>query len=112
REQDQRIFLKALLTKMMSPGVILNPFAVLPAASGAASDLTVDQGTSLYQLTEAARALRSPLTTTVPIASANYPTSVGDAVLWNSGQAKQLFTDLQNGQPVPASLITGSKNGA
>jgi len=112
REQDQRIFLKALLTKMMSPGVILNPFAVLPAASGAASDLTVDQGTSLYQLAEAARALRSPLTTTVPIASANYPTSVGDAVLWNSAQAKQLFTDLQNGQPVPASLITGSKNGA
>ncbi len=112
REQDQRIFLKALLTKMMSPGVILNPFAVLPAASGAAGDLTVDQGTSLFQLTEAARALRSPLTTTVPIASANYPTWAGDAVLWNGTQAKELFTDLQNGQPVPASLITGSKNGA
>ena len=112
REQDQRIFLKALLTKMMSPGVILNPFAVLPAASGAAGDLTVDQGTSLFQLTEAARALRSPLTTTVPIASSNYPTWAGDAVLWNRAQAKQLFTDLQNGQPVPASLITGSKNGA
>ena len=112
REQDQRIFMKALLTKMMSPGVLLNPFAVLPAASDAAANLTVDQGTSLYQLDQAARALRRPLTTTVPIASANYPTAVGDAVLWNSTQAKELFTALQDGQPVPASLITGSQNGA
>jgi LCP family protein required for cell wall assembly len=112
REQDQRVFMKALLTKMMSPGVVLNPFAVLPAASDAAGNLSVDQGTSLYQLAEAAMALRNPLTTTVPIASANYPTSAGDSVLWNSAQAKELFTDLQNGQPVPASLITGSQNGA
>jgi LCP family protein required for cell wall assembly len=112
REQDQRIFMKALLTKMMSPGVILNPFAVLPAASDAAGNLTVDQGTSLYQLAKAAMALRSPLTTTVPIASANYVTWAGDSVLWNSAQAKELFTDLQDGQPVPASLITGSQNGA
>jgi LCP family protein required for cell wall assembly len=112
REQDQRIFLKALLTKMTSLGVVLNPFAVLPAASGAVSNLTVDQGTGLYQLAEAARAMRDPLTTTVPIASANYETSAGDSVLWNSSQAKELFTDLQDGQPVPASLITGSQNGA
>jgi|HubBroStandDraft_3_1064219.scaffolds.fasta_scaffold42351_1 LCP family protein required for cell wall assembly len=112
REQDQRIFLKALLAKMTSPGVMLDPFAVLPAASGAASNLTVDQGTSLYQLVKAAMALRSTLTTTVPIANANYSTWAGDAVLWNSAQAKELFTALQNGQPVPASLITGSQNGA
>jgi LCP family protein required for cell wall assembly len=112
REQDQRLFLKALLTKMTSPGVMLNPFAALPAASGAASNLTVDQGTSLYQLVQAAMALRSPLTTTVPIANSNYLTSAGDAVLWDSTQAHELFSDLQNGQPVPKSLITGSKLGS
>jgi hypothetical protein len=59
----------------------------------------------------AARALRSPLTTTVPIANANYFTAAGDAVLWDHAQATQLFTDLQNGQPVPANLISGSKLG-
>jgi LCP family protein required for cell wall assembly len=111
REQDQRLFLSALLKKMTSAGVILNPFASLPAASGVASNLTVDQATQLYQLLSAARALRNPLTTTVPIANSNYPTSVGDAVLWNSSQATQLFAALQNGQPVPANLITGSTLG-
>jgi LCP family protein required for cell wall assembly len=111
REQDQRLFLSALLKKMTSTGVILNPFASLPAASGVASNLTVDQATQLYQLLSAGRALRDPLTTTVPIANANYPTAVGDAVLWNSAEAKQLFTALQDGQPVPANLITGSTLG-
>jgi LCP family protein required for cell wall assembly len=112
REQDQRIFLKALLSKMTSTGVMLNPFESLPAASGAIGNLTVDQSTSLYTLYKVAMAMRNPLTTTVPIATANYSTWAGDAVLWNSSQAKQLFTDLQNGQPVPTSLITGSQNGA
>jgi LCP family protein required for cell wall assembly len=111
REQDQRLFLKALLTKMTSTGVLLNPFAVLPAASGAVANLTVDNGTSLYQLYQAAMALKSTQTTTVPIANSNYVTSAGDAVLWNRAQALQLFRDLQNGQPVPKSLITGSKLG-
>jgi LCP family protein required for cell wall assembly len=111
REQDQRIFLAALLKKMTSLGVILNPFAALPAASGVVDTLTVDQGTSLYQLIGVARAMRSPLTTTVPLATANYLTPAGDAVLWNSSQAKELFNDLQTGQSVPSSLITGSYQG-
>ena len=111
REQDQRIFLKALLSKMTSPGVILNPFAALPAASGAVSTLTVDKGTSLYQLFRVAEAMRNPQTTTVPIANSNFPTPAGDAVEWNSSQAKRLFNDLQTGQAVPKKLITGSHQG-
>jgi LCP family protein required for cell wall assembly len=110
REQDQRLFLKALLTKMTSAGTLLNPFASIPAASGSASSLTVDQGTSLYQLVHAAFALRSPETTTVPLASLDYQTSNdGVAVLWNQTEALQLFNDLKTDTPVPASLITGSK---
>jgi LCP family protein required for cell wall assembly len=110
RVQDQRLFMRALLTKMTSPGVILNPFAAIPAASGAADTLTVDQGTSLYQLVEVAFALRHPETTTVPIANSNYLTpNAGDAVQWNSVEATQLFNDLKNDQPVPRSLITGSR---
>jgi len=109
REQDQRIFLAALLKKMTSTGVILNPFASLPAASGAASNMTVDQATQLYQLWFAARALRNPLTTTVPNSSGGYISGVGDILRWNHTQASQLFTALQDGQPVPANLISGSK---
>jgi LCP family protein required for cell wall assembly len=112
RIEDQRAFLKALLSKATSPGVYLNPFTAVPFASASASSLSVDQGTHLYNLISAAMALRNPQTGTVPIANANYLTAnAGDAVLWNQGQAQQLFNALKNDQTVPAGLLTGTKVG-
>jgi LCP family protein required for cell wall assembly len=109
REQDQRLFLKALLSKMTSLGVLLNPFALIPAADGAAATLTVDSGTSLRNLASAAFALRNPLTTTVPIANSNFVTSNGqDAVEWDRTRALALFHALNDGSPIPAGLVTGS----
>jgi LCP family protein required for cell wall assembly len=109
REQNQRVFIKALLSKLTSAGTLLNPFAVVPAAFGSTSALTVDEGTHLYQLISVAFALRQPQTTTVPIGNANYPTSNGDAVLWDKAQATQLFDDLNSDHKVPKSLLTGSR---
>ena len=112
RIADQRAFLKALLDKATSPGVYLNPFVALPFGSAAASSLSVDQGTQLYDLIEVARALRNPQTGTVPVADANYVTSnAGDALLWNSSEALQLFNALKNDQPVPADLLSGTTVG-
>jgi LCP family protein required for cell wall assembly len=108
RVQDQRLFLKALLGKLTSAGVLLNPFAIIPAASGAAGTLTVDSGTSLYQLAEVAFALSHPETTTVPIANSSFFVDGQDAVQWNTQAAHELFTDLNQGNPVPRSLISGS----
>jgi LCP family protein required for cell wall assembly len=109
RVQDQRLFMKALLTKLTSTGTLLNPFDSIPAATGVAGTLTVDQGTQLYQLIQAAFAMRSPETTTVPIGNPNYVTSnAGDAVQWDQAQAKQLFSDLGSDQAVPKSLLSGS----
>jgi LCP family protein required for cell wall assembly len=110
REQDQRVFIKALLTKMTSTGTLINPFAALPAANGAASSLTVDKGTQLYQLIQVAFALRHPETTTVPIGSTPL-LAVGDVVIWDKAQALRLFDAMKNDQPVPKSLLTGSKVG-
>ncbi len=112
RIADQRAFLKALLDKATSPGVYLNPFVALPFGSAAASSLSVDQDTQLYDLIEVARALRNPQTGTVPVADANYITSnAGDALLWNRGEALQLFNALKNDQPVPADLLSGTTVG-
>ena len=112
REQDQRAFLKALLSKATSPSVYLNPFVALPFGSSAASSLSIDQGTHLYNLISVALALRNPQTGTVPIANANYPTAnAGDAVLWNQSEAQQLFTALKNNQQVPANLLSGTQVG-
>jgi LCP family protein required for cell wall assembly len=112
RIEDQRAFLKALLDKATSPGVYLNPFVALPFGSAAASSISVDRGTHLYDLFEAALALRNPQTGTVPVADANYETAnAGDAVLWDRSKALQLFNDLKNNQPVPADLLTGTTVG-
>jgi LCP family protein required for cell wall assembly len=112
RIQDQRAFLKALLNKATSPGVYLNPFVALPFASTAAGSISVDKGTNLYDLTQAARALRNPLTGTVPISDPSYFTSnAGEAVLWNHPQAVALFNALQKDKPVPSGLLGGTKVG-
>jgi LCP family protein required for cell wall assembly len=112
REQDQRAFLKALLSKATSPSVYLNPFVALPFGSTAASSISIDQGTHLYNLISVALALRNPQTGTVPIANANYDTAnAGDAVLWNQSEALQLFTALKNNQQVPANLLSGTQVG-
>jgi LCP family protein required for cell wall assembly len=109
REQDQRLFLKALLSKMTSTGTLINPFATVPAATGTVNSLTVDQSTSLDDLLHAAFALRNPETTTVPLASLDYQTpNDGVAVLWDRTQALQLFNDLATDTPLPPSLVTGS----
>jgi LCP family protein required for cell wall assembly len=108
REQDQRILIKGILSKMTSPGTLANPFAVVPAANGAASSLTIDQGTGLTQLISVAFALRNPVTTTVPIANANLSTAAGSAVQWNRTEALQFFHDLAHDQALPKDLVTGS----
>ncbi len=110
REQNQRVFIKALLTKMTSVGTLANPFTAFSAANGAASSLTVDKGTQLYQLVQVAFALRHAKTTTVPIGGSE-TLAVGDVLVWNHTQALRMFNAMKNGQPVPKSLITGSKVG-
>jgi LCP family protein required for cell wall assembly len=111
RIQDQRAFLSALLNKATSPGVYLDPFTVLPFGSTAASSMSVDQGTSLLDLVNAASALRDPQTGTVPIADNNYYTSAGDSVLWDKIKATELFNALKNGSAIPKGLLSGTTIG-
>jgi LCP family protein required for cell wall assembly len=107
REQDQRQLLKSLLSKMTSFGTLVNPFAVIPAASGAASSLTVDQGAQLNQLVSVAFALRDPVTTMVPFGGYGSE-SVGSVVLWNTAAAKQFFGDLAHDRALPHDLISST----
>ena len=81
----------------------------IPAAFGTAGAVTVDSGTHLYQLIQVAVALRNPQTTPVPIANANYPTAVGDAVQLDTARAHELFRDLAKDHAVPKDLLSGSK---
>jgi len=108
RVQNQRVFLRALLRKLTSAGVIANPFSGLPAASGVAGTLTVDQGTHLFQLLKVAFALRNPITTTVPIAGNIVTPSNESALQWNRDAALKLFHEIRSDQRISKNLITGS----
>ncbi len=108
RVQNQRVFLRALLRKLTSAGVIANPFSGLPAASGVAGTLTVDQGTHLFQLLRVAFALRNPITTTVPIAGNIVTPSNESALQWNRDAALKLFHEIRSDQRISKNLITGS----
>jgi LCP family protein required for cell wall assembly len=111
RVQDQRAFLRALLSKATSPGVYLNPFTAFPFASTAAGSISVDKGTGLYDLMQVAFALRNPQTGTVPIANPALPTNAGEAVEWDQAQAQALFAALKANKAVPKGLLTGTKLG-
>ena len=105
REQDQRLLLSSLLSRMTSAHTLINPFASISAARGAASALTVDSSTQLYELLSVAFALRNPLSTSVPFGGFEN-TNVGSVVLWDPQQARQMFSDLATDRAVPKSLIS------
>jgi hypothetical protein len=73
--------------------------------------MSVDTGTSLLDLANAASALRDPETGTVPVANSNYYTNAGDSVLWNKAQATELFRALKNDSAIPKGLLGGTSVG-
>ena len=104
RTEHQRQFVGALAGKIMSPGVMLNPFRSIPAIIDLPKALTVDHDDGLWDLVTLARHVRhfSNVTSTiVPIGGSD-----GSDLLWDPAKAQELFHDLNHDQTVPAELIT------
>jgi LCP family protein required for cell wall assembly len=113
RVQHQRQFLSALLSKVASPGTLVNPFKSIPLGYDAVDALTVDKGTHIWDLLSLGTALRDAggtkgYTLTVPISGFANEGAVGSVVLWNRAEALQLFAALKNDQPLPAALVPKS----
>ena len=105
RMANQRAFMSALLSRALSPGVLLNPLRWYPMATAAAGAVTVDEGGHIWDLARLGWALRgNPTTTTVPIAE--YTSSdVGSIVVWDSEAAGRLFGALAADTAVPADVL-------
>jgi LCP family protein required for cell wall assembly len=113
RVQNQRKFLAALTHKATSPGVLLNPFRIIPFVLRSTSDFSVDRDDHLYNLAGFAWAMRGltkgdGLTTTVPIGGNGYSPSAGAYITWDTTKSSALFRALREDQPVPKSLRSGS----
>jgi hypothetical protein len=99
RTEHQRQFVGALAGKIMSPGVLLNPFRSIPAILDLPGALTVDHGAGLWDLITLARHVRhfsNVISTAVPIGGSN-----GSDLLWDPTKAPQLFHDLNHDQTIP-----------
>jgi LCP family protein required for cell wall assembly len=104
RTEHQRQFIGALAGKVMSPGVLLNPFRSIPTILDLPKALTIDHSDGLWDLLTLARHVRhfSNLTSTaVPIGG-----SSGSDLLWDPTKAQELFHDLSHDQTIPPNLIT------
>jgi LCP family protein required for cell wall assembly len=103
RISDQQQLLSSMLSEVITAGTLANPVKLARFLSSAVSAVKVDEGMNVDSLASQMRGIRpSDVTfTTVPLANLNYLTPTGqDAVLWNAGQARALFAQLKNDQPV------------
>jgi len=100
RVDHQRQLLAAITKKAISP-VTLLPWRYYGLLGAGAKSVSIGKDTSLREMIGFARGMRAVssgkgVTTTVPIANANYSTSAGSAVLWDHNAALAFFSKLKD----------------
>lgn len=101
RVERQRAFISALLKKVTSPTTLLNPFRVVPLATGLSSAITVDDGSHVWNLAFFGLAMRGVgdggVTTTVPVRDG--------VVNWDRERALALFNALAADETPPENAL-------
>lgn len=91
----QREFLGALLDRVTSPAVLVNPFRLVPLLWTAPTMFVVGDGDHIWHLIRIPLAMRSGLDTeTIPLGGFQ-DTEVGNVVLWDDAAAEELFASLR-----------------
>lgn len=105
RVVDQRQFMSALLRRVGSPAVWLNPWRWYSVPHATADALTVDAGDHVWDLARLGWSLHASTTTmTVPIGQLTGSDS-GSVVVWDHGAAGRLFDALAADAPVPPGIL-------
>lgn len=95
RVQRQREFLSALMSKVVSPSTLLNPFKLGPLVWTAPTLFVVGRGDHIWNLARIPLALRGGMdTVTIPVAEF-MDTEVGNVVVWDDAAAEALFASLR-----------------
>jgi len=100
RVERQQDFLSAIFGRTASPGVLLNPFRLVPLGNASTEALTIDEKDGPVDLLRFALAMRAVsgeggVKTTVPVADPNFSTPAGSAVRWDRDEARALFNSLR-----------------
>jgi LCP family protein required for cell wall assembly len=106
---NQRQFMSALMHRAASPVVWANPLRWYPMTHAASGSITVDDGAHMWDLVRLAWSLHGNVTTTtVPIGEFTGSDS-GSVVVWNSDEAKRLFSALASDDTVPADVLEANQ---
>jgi LCP family protein required for cell wall assembly len=100
RVERQRAFISALLDKATSPSTLVNPFRIVPLATGLSSSIAVDQSTHVWHLAQlglAMRGLSEGISTTVPVRDG--------VVNWDRTRATALFDALAADERPPENAL-------
>jgi LCP family protein required for cell wall assembly len=101
----QQQFLSALIGRLTSPGVLLNPLRSVPLAFDGADAIAVNRSDHVYHLVRFPFAMRAVsngkgVATTVPVATTQSVPGAGSVVIWDRPRALALFDALRQDQPV------------
>lgn len=106
RMANQRRFMSALLHRVSSPAVWLNPWRWYSVPHAAAGALTVDTDDHVWDLARLGWALRgSASTLTVPVGDFS-SSNAGSVVVWDHDAASRLFEALASDAPVPPAVLS------
>ena len=95
RVMRQREFLGALLDRVTSPAVLVNPFRLVPLMWTAPTMFVVGTGDHIWHLARIPLAMSSGLNAvTIPLGGFQ-DTEVGNVVLWDDAAAEELFASLR-----------------
>jgi LCP family protein required for cell wall assembly len=100
RVERQRAFVSAVLAKVTSPAVLLNPFRIVPLALGLSGAITVNDGDHVWNLAQlglAMRGLSDGISTTVPVRDG--------VVNWDRKRSVALFEALADDERPPDSSL-------
>ena len=104
RMQHQRLFVSALVRRLSSPTVWLNPWRWFAVSRAAGAAVVIDADAHAWDLGRLLWTLhRGSVDLTVPI-SGFTSTDAGDVVLWDQAAADELFTALRRDAPLPQPL--------
>ncbi|MEU8761902.1 LCP family protein [Streptomyces sp. NPDC048659] len=108
RMQRQQKFLAALIDRLSSGGVLLNPVRFREVATAALGSVRADQGFGSEQMLALAKAMRgfTPASSefvSVPIGDMSFPVKgIGSTVKWDAAKAQKLFQSLREDRPLAA----------